>query len=160
MAPAPADSEGVIPPFDRTTGNLPPGIHGAMWPEVVERFGTISHRRQLLVGLELALRESQSFGCQRFYLHGSFITNKEQPGDWDGCWEAQGVDIIRLVTEAPILWDDRRGRPDQKARYGGALFPVRASDAESDRTILRDFTTDIVRKRPKGIVRIELETLP
>ncbi|MFN8555828.1 MAG: hypothetical protein U0531_00230 [Dehalococcoidia bacterium] len=68
----------------------------------------------------------RSYGCRTFYLDGSFVTAKAEPGDWDGCWEADGVAIYPVALEAPLLWDDTRGRLNQKARYGGDLFAVQA----------------------------------
>ena len=153
-------SNGVLPPFELETGNLPPGVHAATWLEVAERFGLNPHRRRLLTGLERALRALRQFGCRMFYLDGSFVTAKEPPGDWDGCWEAEGVDVFLLATEAPLLWDDTLGRPGQKAEYGGDIFPVRIAGDEFDRRILENFQIDWRLKRPKGIVAIDLGTLP
>ncbi len=37
----------MIPELD-TRGNLPPGIHQATWTEIVTRYATSTHRRELL----------------------------------------------------------------------------------------------------------------
>ena len=150
----------MIPPFDLDTGNLPPGIHEAPWHEIVERFGHTAHRRILLAGLRRALDLLRRFGCRRFYLDGSFVTAKEVPGDWDGCWEVEGVDVPRLALAAPLLWDDRPKRNEQKARYGGDLFPVNTAGDLTDRQILNDFLRDRRTGAPKGVIVIDLETLP
>lgn len=150
----------VLPPFEADTGNLPPGIHTATWVEVVARYGFTDQRRQLLAGLRQALEDLHLYGCRTFYLDGSFITAKDIPGDWDGCWDVEGVDLFRLVREAPLLWDDSRGRRQQKGTYGGDLFPVRTDGPASEQAILRDFTTDRGSGRPKGIVMIPMDTLP
>ena len=41
-------------------------------------------------------------GCRRAYVDGSFVTAKEVPGDFDGCWEAEDVDPDALD---PVLLD-------------------------------------------------------
>jgi hypothetical protein len=149
----------VIPPFDPDTGNLPPGIHSATWDEVMIRYGHTVHRRSLLAGLKMALDLLRGFGCRWFYLDGSFVTAKEIPGDFDGCWDVEGVDIHRMIRQEPVLWDDTRGRPNQKARFGGDLFPVRVAGDPSDQQILMDFQRDPDTREPKGILAVDLETL-
>lgn len=155
-----AYSGGVIPPHDPDSGNLPSGIHAATWTEIVERFGSNTHRQRLLMGLERALRALRLFGCRRFYLDGSFVTSKVLPGDWDGCWEAEGVDIARLALHEPLLWDDVIGRPSQKRMWGGDLFPVRVAGTTFDRGIFDGFQRDKVTDAPKGIIMLDLDTLP
>jgi len=43
-----------------------------------------------------------------------------EPGDFDACWDADGVDLEKLD---PIFFDFADGRAAQKARFGGELFP-------------------------------------
>ena len=74
----------MIPAYEPSTGNLPPGEHMAEWVDVVEPFGTTPCRRQLLEGLALALRDLRAAGCKRVYVDGSFITTEAHPGDFDG----------------------------------------------------------------------------
>jgi len=88
---------------------LPPGIHEATWAEVVAVFGYTEHRRTLLVGLKAAFEFLRSAGCRRAYIDGSFVTSKEIPGDFDACWEVEGVDLPRLARLAPVLFDLRLG---------------------------------------------------
>ncbi|MFN8555826.1 MAG: hypothetical protein U0531_00215 [Dehalococcoidia bacterium] len=127
---------------------------------MVERYGWNQRRRTLINGLDRALRELRSFGCRTFYLDGSFVTAKDEPGDWDGCWEADGVDRHRLAAERPLLWDDHRGRRDQKRQYGGDIFPVKAMADPSERIILDQFQRDRHTRQPKGLLAIDLESLP
>ena len=93
----------MIPPFDRATRNLPPGVHEAAWNELVARYGYTPHRLALLAGLKAALDALRTAGCRRVYIDGSFVTAKEAPADFDACWEVDGVDLARLdpVTPAP-----------------------------------------------------------
>src|SRR5437660_1433090 len=109
----------MIPPFERRSGNLPPGIHEATWNELVTRFGRTARRRRLLEGLGRALQALRQAGCRRVYINGSFVTAKRVPGDFDGCWDSDGVDPDRLD---PVLLDFTNFRAAQKAKYGGELF--------------------------------------
>ncbi|HWE62122.1 MAG TPA: hypothetical protein VHB98_10450 [Chloroflexota bacterium] len=70
-------------PGDR---RVAPGIHETTWAEVVERFGFSARRQMLLSGLQQALRSLAHAGCKRVYLGGSFVTTRNDPGDWDGCY--------------------------------------------------------------------------
>ena len=81
----------MIPKYD-SRGNLPPGVHQASWDEILERYGYNKERQRLLTGLKAALDNLKLAGCKKAYLNGSFITNKEVPGDYDLCWEPKGVD--------------------------------------------------------------------
>jgi hypothetical protein len=110
----------MVPPFDPHTGRLPEGLHEAEWDEVVERFGWNPRRRQLLDGLADAIDGLAAAGCRQVWLNGSFVTAKEEPADFDACWDSQGVDIDALD---PVLLDLSGGRAAQKARFGGELFP-------------------------------------
>jgi len=65
-------------------------------------FGTTQWRRQLLSGLRAALEALRVARCRRAYVDGSFVTAKEVPGDFDGCWEAEDVDPDALD---PVLLD-------------------------------------------------------
>lgn len=124
---------------------------------MVDRYGYSTHRHRLLTSLKDALDVLSTLGCKAFYLDGSFVTEKQNPGDYDGCWEAEGVNIVALAHSAPLLWDDRPGRRAQNARFGGDLFPVRAAGDAFDRRILDDFQRDPVTGEPKGIILLKLE---
>ncbi len=149
----------MIPPFDPATGNLPSGVHEATWGEVVARYGYTPHRLALLAGLKSALDALRAAGCRRAYLNGSFVSGKEAPGDFDACWEIDGVDLPRLALLAPALFDLRRGRRAQKAAYGGELIPVDRSEPFG--TSIRDiFQRDKATGAPRGIVALDLGELP
>ena len=145
----------MIPPFDER-GNLPPGIHHATWDEIVNRFGSTTHRRDLLEGMLDALRSLKAAGGRTVYLGGSLVTDKAAPRDFDACWEARGVDLSRLDRE---LLDFSNARAAQKARYGGELFPAEASGDRARRTFL-DYFQDAGTSQPKGVVAIDLGKLP
>jgi hypothetical protein len=110
----------MIPPFDATTGLLPEGVHEASWDEIVQRFGWNQRRRRLLDGLAEAIELLAEAGCRRLWLNGSFVTAKEEPGDFDACWDTESVDLDAID---PVLLDLSSGRAEQKRRFGGELFP-------------------------------------
>ena len=148
----------MIPEFDEC-GLLPPGVHPAEWEELEARFGTTAHRRWLLAGLLRALKNLAAAGCRLAYVDGSFVTSKEIPGDWDGCWEEAGVDPTLLD---PVLLDFTARRAVQKAKYLGEFFPARSqAEATPPFRIFLDFLqTDQVSGDLKGIVSVDLTRLP
>lgn len=142
----------MLPDFDEN-GNLPPGVHEAIWDEVVERFGETDHRRQLLRGLRAALDSLKAAGCKRAYIDGSLITDKVVPNDFDGCWDADGVTPERLD---PILLDFSAGRAAQKAKFLGEFFIAETRGLGAGRTFLEFFQQDKETGDPKGIIGIDL----
>jgi len=101
-------------------GLLPHGVHPATWEEVEERFGWNARRLSLMLGLRDALRALAIAGCPALWLDGSFVTDKELPGDYDACWEPLGIEPTRLD---PILLDfSPGGRMAAKSRYLGDLL--------------------------------------
>jgi hypothetical protein len=110
----------MLPSFDPDTGRLPEGEHAASWDEIVDRFGWTPRRRQLLDGLAHAVELFATAGCTRLWLNGSFVTAKDDPADFDACWDPHGVD---LDTLDPAFLDFDDGRACQKAQFGGEFFP-------------------------------------
>jgi hypothetical protein len=123
--------------------------------EVVERFGWNPHRRRLLDGLADGLEALALAGCRQVWLNGSFVTSKDEPADFDACWELQGVDLERVDQ---VLLDLSAGRRAQKARFGGEFFP-NVVEAGSGLVFADFFQNDRDTGR-KGIVVIHLEELP
>jgi hypothetical protein len=105
----------LIPPFDER-GYLPPGTYETDEVEFSRRFGFNSYRQQLLIGLKAALVSLKQSGCERVYIGGSFITDKAEPGDIDGCFEGL---FINENTIVPIFIDSDLDA--QKAKYGVEL---------------------------------------
>lgn len=141
-------------PLHTPQGYLPPGVHETSWDEIETRFGTTRWRRRLLEGCRRAAQSLAGAGCRTLYLDGSFVTAKEEPGDFDGCWDTGGVDPYRLD---PILLTFDNQRAAQKAKYHGELFPAtaRAESTPSFRVFLDFFQRD-EDDRPKGILSIDL----
>ncbi len=141
----------MLPDFNQG-GSLPPGIHAATWREIEQKFGWNERRKKLLGGLKMALENLKQAGCKRDYLNGSFVTTKDQPGDFDACWEPGGVDLDKLD---PILLDFSNRRARQKERYGGEFFPATA-DAKGDGTLFLEFIQSDRNGGRKGIVAVDL----
>jgi hypothetical protein len=145
----------MIPNLDPTTGYLPPGVYGALWPEIVARFGDNIHRDTLLDGLLRAFTNLASAHCQLVLLDGSFVSVKPLPKDYDAAWETYGVDPFLLD---PVLLDFRNGRAAMKAKYGGELFPASALAASG--VLYRDFFKRDRNGTPKGVLQVALGSLP
>ena len=141
----------MIPPFDTNTGRLPEGVHEASWDEIVQRFGWNQRRRRLLDGLAEAIELLAEAGCRRLWLNGSFVTAKDEPGDFDACWDTSSVDLDVID---PVLLDLSSGRAEQKRRFGGELFP-NIIESGSGLLFTEFFQNDLDAGR-KGIVVIKI----
>lgn len=133
-------------------GVLPPGIHPASLDEVEAAFGWNQQRTNLLVGLRRAIQDLKRAGCRRVWLDGSFVTEKDVPGDYDMCWDMEGVDIGLL---APPLVALDPPRALQKAHYGGDILP-NVIETDSAQPFIDFFQQDSVTGAPRGIVEIDL----
>jgi hypothetical protein len=143
----------MLPEFNRD-GRLPAGIHWATWQEIQSRFGFSSRRQQLLGGLRLALAALNTAGCSRVYIDGSFVTVKREPGDYDACWDIDGVNVEALDS---VFLDFSKGRTAQKRKYFGEFFPAQMPEGASGRAFLEFFQTDKETGRLKGIVGLNLQ---
>jgi hypothetical protein len=121
---------------------------------IVDRYGTTDRRRELLEGLQQALETLRAAGCRRLYIDGSFVTAKDEPADFDACWEIAGVDPSRLD---PVLLTFANRREAQKARFGGELFPAESAADPHGTRFLDYFQQDKVTGERKGIVALDLE---
>lgn len=142
----------MIPPFDPESGLLPEGEHFGSWDEIVDRFGWNERRRSLLDGLAEALEMLRSVGCRQVWLNGSFVTAKDEPADFDACWDTAGVDLDEID---PVFLDLSAGRIAQKERFGGEFFP-NVIEAQSGLVFAEFFQNERDGSR-KGIVVVHLE---
>ena len=85
-----------IPSFDPATGLLPTGVHHTTCDDVLNRFGWTPTRPRQLDGLADALGLLAAAGHQRVWIKGSFVTAKDEPGDFDAVWDPAGVDMDAL----------------------------------------------------------------
>jgi hypothetical protein len=134
-------------------GDLPRGVHFAMWREIEARLSFNPRRQRLLEGLRRGCEELRKAGCRLIYLDGSFVTRKEYPGDFDACWDVQNVDENRLD---PVFWDFSRGRAAQKQRFLGEFFPAQLPEGVTGRAFIDFFQVNKLTGESKGIVAIRL----
>lgn len=145
----------MIPDFD-AAGRLPPGVHDADgWDEIVSVFGGNARRDELLQGLRLMLSDLQRAGCRLVYLDGSFVTDKEVPGDFDLVYEYDHIDFNLLH---PALLDQYPPRVQQKARYGGEALP-NVTCGDTGQLFVDFFQNDTATGGRKGIVALDLSAI-
>jgi len=132
---------------------LPPGIHAATLAEVRQTFGYNPPRRALFAGLLDATVHLSLVGCRQVLLNGSYVTGKPVPGDYDACWDPDGVDFAKLDT---VFDDFDNGRAAQKARFGGEFFPSTVIEAGNGGTFAEFFQIDRFTGKKKGILAIAL----
>ena len=101
-------------------GVLPPGVHPATLTEVRAVFATTPQRLSLYGGLLVALSDLRAIGCVRAWLDGSYVTDKQVPGDYDLCWDTTGVDWNAVD---PALLDVDFPRLLQQIKYRGDVLP-------------------------------------
>lgn len=143
----------MIPEFNNR-GNLPPGIHFATWKEIISRFGGSARRIYLLQGLKLAILNLASAGCELIYIDGSFVTTKQEPGDFDACWSIKGVNANMLD---PVFLDFSNGRSAQKTCFRGELFPAELPEGITGKVFLDFFQTDKETGKQKGIIALSID---
>ncbi len=88
------------------------------------------------------------------YLDGSFVTIKREPGDYDSCWDIDGVNVETLDS---VFLDFSNGRAAQKRKYLGEFFPAQLPEGAGGRLFLEFFQTDKETGRSKGIVGLNLQ---
>lgn len=110
----------------------------------------------LLAGMKRMLLSLKRAGGKTAFINGSFVTTKEEPGDYDGCWARSGVDLAFLKNNDPVLLDFKNKRAAQKLKYGGEMFPAEMVEGQSGQIFLEFFTRDKNTGDPKGIIEIDL----
>ncbi len=143
----------MVPQFDKY-GLLPPGVHSiGSWSELESTFGWNEHRKRLLEGLKIATGHLAKAGCTTLYLDGSFVTDKEFPGDYDACYETSTMDLSKLHS-AFSNFDNSRAL--QKSLFRGEFFPSRSPATRSSPfTCFFDFfQVDKQTGRQKGIIKL------
>jgi len=146
----------MLPPFT-ATGSLPPGVHNASWDEFEKRFGGSPRREVLLQGLLEAATNLRAAGVRVLWLGGSFVTDKEEPNDWDGVWDPSNADLTKVDPVFIDQADLAAGRYRQKTKYGGELLV--GIETATGMPFQLFFQLD-KNGDPKGIVRLDLRTLP
>jgi hypothetical protein len=133
---------------------LPVGVHDTTLVEIEARFATTPHRQMLFSGLKRVAEDLKGCGVAELYVDGSFTTSKPHPEDFDGCWNADNVDITLVMLNHPVLLDFSSERAGQKAKYFGEMF-LADNDAAPGLKYL-DFFQSTHGRVPKGILRVKL----
>lgn len=136
---------------------LPPGAHSAGLAEVSNVFASNAWRRGLFDGLIMGARKLRAAGCPTIYLDGSLVTDKPKPGDFDACWDPQGVDPAKLDI---VFLDFSNSRATQKAAFKGEFFPSSMLCADVGQTFVDFFQLDRFTGKRKGIIAISLSVDP
>ena len=110
-------------PALRDFGWLPEGHHPATWEQIADRFGgdPSSRHDAVLSGLLRWRDDVRGKGIGgRLILNGSFISAKEEPGDFDAIfvYNRATAGLIAQDKSALILLDSAHC----KANYGGDLW--------------------------------------
>lgn len=145
----------MLPEFN-DNGALPEGIFIASWAEFVARFGFSARRVTILALVVVALRHLAGAGCERVFVGGSFVTSKKSPKDMDVLIDTDNVDVS-LVH--PMFVDLHVGRAMTLATFAAEFFPTWLVEGDSGLTML-EFLQQTRDGEPKGLVRIDLDTLP
>lgn len=134
-------------------------------------------RRYLVTNLEVLARQLWSVGIERIFVDGSFVENKDKPGDIDGYFECDFNELVSGRLEAELqnaggelwTWSERREfegklRLPTWLEYRVELFPHPVNSPIPPRTGITDeFGNDLefpaaFRKsrehHQKGIVRL------
>ena len=105
---------------------------------------------------DAVVRALRDAGCGRAWINGSFVTEKEDPNDFDVCWEPAGVDPNLLD---PALLDVLPPRVAQHVKYGGDILP-NVVEGQSGSLFVDFFQVDRATGDAKGIVELDLRRLP
>lgn len=143
----------MLAPFNER-GDLPPGIHLAAWAEIDARFGGGLTRRRLAGTLRhLHALATRTGHLERFLIFGSFVTNKELPGD---------VDVVLVMREAFKLEEAPResrtlfSHAEADARFGASVFWVRRGILpDGEMASFLDFWQTRRDGERRGIVEVE-----
>ena len=138
-------------------GNLPRGIYLMTIEEFEKEFGYTPHRKKLIDGLKTGMKDLQECGCSMIFIDGSFVTKKNTPGDFDACWNTEGVDLNKLKEKHEILLDFTYERKRQKEKYCGEFFPAHFAAQLDPYTTYYHFFQKDKENNPKGIVQINLK---
>jgi len=133
-------------------GELPPGEHLASLVEIEAVYGSANDRRKLLMrGLYEAVQSFAAAGVQTLWVNGSFVTNKKEPNDIDGCWKyTPSVNVEKLD---PVFL--QHSRSSMKEKYGLYFFIANILEAGSGLPFPKFFQVNRDGE-PKGILVVTL----
>jgi hypothetical protein len=143
----------TIPGYD-DNGNLPPGLYRVTLEEIRNHFTWNAKRKRLFGGLIRALKNLAEAGVKKVWIDGSFVTDKNEPADIDGCWEYhESVDVNRLDE---VFLDLNPPRTSMRKKYGVdfLISTVSLLDGRGN-TVLEFFQQDRDGNQ-KGILLVEI----
>lgn len=108
-------------------------------------------------GIERALPLMARAGVGRVYLDGSFVTDKDRPGDVDGCYDVVlGPEGTRPLDAMRPLWPPTPDNRDAaRGLFGLDVFPADTIEAGSGQPFLEFFQTDREGRR-RGVLVLEI----
>ena len=131
---------------------LPAGEHLALLNEVEMTYGSSTERRkELMSGLYNAAANLKAAGVRTIWINGSFVTNKKEPNDIDGCWEYNKAVDINILD--PVFLGSRA---EMKNKYGLDFFMANYIEAGSGLPFPKFFQTNRDGEL-KGIIIVQLE---
>lgn len=140
-------------------GELPAGTHIVTIDDIERVFGSQNDRRKKLMrGLKKAAEMFKNAGVRFILVDGSFTTDKEEPGDIDGCWSGRDVNFEKIDSN---FWDFNTAFEFQEKRkiiketYGLDFFIAEMFESESGKPF-SDFFQTSKEGYLKGILKIEL----
>ncbi len=138
-------------PAVQPNGELPPGEHQASLDEIEARYGVSTDCRKLLMqGLRKAASNFELSGVSTLWINGSFITDKEEPNDIDGCWEyTPAIDTKKLDS---VFLGSRK---EMQNKYGLDFFIANIIEAGSGLPFPKFFQVNRDGD-PKGIIVVKL----
>jgi hypothetical protein len=117
----------ALPAFN-AEGNLPPGVHRATLPDVLQRFGQGAARRRAVADrLTRIYRHAASTGrLVRFIVFGSFVTAKAEPNDVGIVLLMEDdFDLASVTDEAALVFQHMAA----EAHFGASVFWTKRSGA-------------------------------
>jgi len=144
----------VKPDFEPVNGYLPKGIHPMEWTAFCARFVWNRRRRFLKSGMHRALLNLRAAGCGAAIIDGSFVSSKDEPGDYDLAFDPIGVNGS-LVDPVLLRHDDERKA--MRAKYFGDVFPWGTIASSKTGLIYRDFFQRDRSGTPKGVVLLDMK---
>lgn len=139
----------MIPDFNEN-GYLPKGIHMATMNEIKQRFGiSTPKRKDLFKGFKslVNLLHKHKKKIKKLLLNGSFVTNKESPGDLD-C-------VLIVKDDFDFCSPEARQLLDAKRLFNADVVTFMEQDVNRYRRFIDFFGHDRSR-RPKGLVEVIL----
>jgi len=107
-------------PSLKENGELKEGEYEATLDEIGVVYGLSTDRRKFLMrGLREAAENLEKSGVKKIWVNGSFITDKDEPNDIDGCWEYN--DLVDLHAIDPVFLS-MNSREEVKKKYGLDFF--------------------------------------